>query len=117
MCLEPQHDSGIDLLPVTERARKLRAQYALQAQSLRTRIELRINRIPTSLRQANMGELLGKYREMSDQKQPSALREDKAVGVRPMSVPKPRLVSEESDATDIPKIRGTKRTRRVLMCD
>ncbi len=115
MCLEPQHDPGIDLPPVTERARKLRAQYALQAQSLRTRIELRINRIPTSLRQANMGELLGKYQEMSDQKQQSAPREDKAVGVRPMSVHKPRLVSEESDATDIPKLRGTKRTRRVYV--
>ena len=48
---------------VTERARKLRAQYALQAQSLCTRIELRINRIPTSLRKANMGELFAKYQE------------------------------------------------------
>ena len=48
---------------VTERARKLRAQYALQAQSLRTRVELRINRIPTSLRKAQMGELLQKYVE------------------------------------------------------
>ena len=52
---------------VTERARKLRAQYALQAQSLRTRIELRVNRIPTSLRKANMGELLAKYRERKQQ--------------------------------------------------
>ena len=42
---------------VTERARKLRAQYALQAQSLRTRIELRINRIPTAIRKSKMGDL------------------------------------------------------------
>ncbi|KAE8378438.1 Borealin N terminal-domain-containing protein [Aspergillus bertholletiae] len=48
-------------LEVTERARKLRAQYALQAKDLRARIERRINRIPIALRKANMGELLEKY--------------------------------------------------------
>ncbi|KAL5338911.1 Borealin N terminal-domain-containing protein [Aspergillus crustosus] len=48
-------------LEITERARKLRAQYALQAQDLRARIERRVNRIPTALRKANMGELLEKH--------------------------------------------------------
>ncbi|OJD17411.1 hypothetical protein AJ78_02483 [Emergomyces pasteurianus Ep9510] len=48
-------------LEVTERARKLRAQYALQAQDLRARIERRINRIPVALRKAKMGDLLAKY--------------------------------------------------------
>ncbi|KAK2743520.1 hypothetical protein FQN57_004817 [Myotisia sp. PD_48] len=48
-------------LEVTERARKLRAHYALQAQDLRSRIERRINRIPMALRKQNMGELLAKY--------------------------------------------------------
>ncbi|KAL4980956.1 Borealin N terminal-domain-containing protein [Aspergillus desertorum] len=48
-------------LEVTERARKLRAQYALQAQDLRARIERRVNRIPLALRKANMGELLEKH--------------------------------------------------------
>ncbi len=57
------------VLPVTERARKLRAQYALQAQSLRTRVEMRVNRIPTAMRKANMGELYEKYLEST--KQPS----------------------------------------------
>ncbi|KKK16800.1 hypothetical protein P175DRAFT_0460276 [Aspergillus ochraceoroseus IBT 24754] len=47
-------------LEITERARKLRAQYALQAQDLRARIERRINRIPVALRKAKMGELLEK---------------------------------------------------------
>lgn len=51
-------------LEVTERARKLRAQYALQAQSLRTRIEMRINRIPSGLRKMKMGELYEKYMQM-----------------------------------------------------
>ncbi|KAL4982753.1 Borealin N terminal-domain-containing protein [Aspergillus falconensis] len=48
-------------LEITERARKLRAQYALQAQDLRARIERRVNRIPVALRRANMGELLEKH--------------------------------------------------------
>ncbi|KAJ5091096.1 hypothetical protein NUU61_005966 [Penicillium alfredii] len=51
----------IDSLAVTERARKLRAQYSLQANDLRARIERRVNRIPVSLRKANMGELLEKH--------------------------------------------------------
>lgn len=46
---------------VTERARKLRAQYALQANDLRARIERRVNRIPVALRKATMGELLEKH--------------------------------------------------------
>ena len=110
--MKPSHESGIDLLPVTERARKLRAQYALQAQSLRTRIELRINRIPNSLRKANMGELLARYMELSDQRQQSAPPETMpAVEVASSGVSKPILVSEDSGSTDEPRDRGTKRTR------
>ncbi|KAJ5157863.1 uncharacterized protein N7482_008963 [Penicillium canariense] len=48
-------------LEITERARKLRAQYALQANDLRARIERRVNRIPISLRKVNMGELFEKH--------------------------------------------------------
>ncbi|PLN75417.1 hypothetical protein BDW42DRAFT_180765 [Aspergillus taichungensis] len=48
-------------LEITERARKLRAQYALQTNDLRARIERRINRIPIALRNANMGELWEKH--------------------------------------------------------
>ncbi|KAJ5085117.1 hypothetical protein N7532_009888 [Penicillium argentinense] len=48
-------------LEITERARKLRSQYALQANDLRARIERRVNRIPVSLRKANMGELYEKH--------------------------------------------------------
>lgn len=43
---------------VTERARRLRAQYNLQAQGMRSRIEIRVNRIPTSLRQMKMEDLM-----------------------------------------------------------
>ncbi|CAM1507093.1 Fc.00g067340.m01.CDS01 [Cosmosporella sp. VM-42] len=48
-------------LEITERARRLRAQYNLQAQGLRSRIEIRVNRIPMSLRKIKMGDLLLKY--------------------------------------------------------
>ncbi|KAK0717043.1 Borealin N terminal-domain-containing protein [Lasiosphaeria miniovina] len=48
-------------LEITERARKLRANYNIHAQSLRTRIEIRVNRIPLSLRKVKMGELLQKF--------------------------------------------------------
>ncbi|TKA83551.1 hypothetical protein B0A55_00525 [Friedmanniomyces simplex] len=50
-------------LEITERARKLRAQYALQAQGLRTRLEMRVNRIPQALRQRKMGDLLEEHTE------------------------------------------------------
>jgi hypothetical protein len=58
-----------NLLAVTERARKLRAQYALQANDLRARIERRVNRIPLSLRKANMGELLEKHNATTNKQQ------------------------------------------------
>lgn len=48
-------------LEIAERARKLRANYNIHAQSLRTRVEIRVNRIPLSLRKVKMGDLLLKY--------------------------------------------------------
>ncbi|KAK4674246.1 hypothetical protein QC763_118750 [Podospora pseudopauciseta] len=54
-------------LEITERARKLRTNYSIHAQSLRTRIEIRVNRIPMSLRKMKMGDLLDKY---SNQQRP-----------------------------------------------
>ena len=61
---------------VTERARKLRAQYSLQAQSLRTRIEMRVNRIPTAMRKANIDQLYTKYEEIQRQEQAAAIAEE-----------------------------------------
>lgn len=59
----------IFFVTVTERARKLRAQYALQANDLRARIERRVNRIPVSLRKANIGELLEKHNAATTKQQ------------------------------------------------
>ncbi|EAQ89298.1 hypothetical protein CHGG_05917 [Chaetomium globosum CBS 148.51] len=55
-------------LEITERARKLRANYNIHAQSLRTRIEIRVNRIPLSLRKLTMGELLERYSKEPQQR-------------------------------------------------
>ena len=106
-------------LAVTERARKLRAQYALQAQSLRTRIELRVNRIPKSLRKANMGELLEKYIEMSQPKQKGAVEATKVVkSVNEPIAPRNRIViSEDPESAPALRSRGTKRKRYEHILD
>ncbi|KAK4170386.1 Borealin N terminal-domain-containing protein [Cladorrhinum sp. PSN259] len=57
-------------LEIAERARKLRSNYNIHAQSLRTRIEIRVNRIPMSLRKMKMGDLIQKYSSSSSQGQP-----------------------------------------------
>ncbi|KAI1187173.1 Borealin N terminal-domain-containing protein [Nemania serpens] len=44
-------------LEITERARRLRAQYNIQAQQLRSRVEMRVNRIPRALRNLKMSDL------------------------------------------------------------
>jgi len=54
---------------VTERARKLRATYNIHAQSLRTRIEIRVNRIPLSLRKVKLGDLVQKYADQQQRTQ------------------------------------------------
>ncbi|KAI1872578.1 hypothetical protein JX265_005458 [Neoarthrinium moseri] len=50
-------------LEITERARRLRAQYNVQAQQLRSRVEMRVNRIPRALRRLKMADLLAKHSE------------------------------------------------------
>lgn len=66
--------SILTLTSVTERARRLRAQYHLQAQGLRSRIEIRINRIPMSLRKVKMEDLLLKYAEKEQQRTATSAR-------------------------------------------
>ncbi|KAL8759458.1 MAG: hypothetical protein Q9199_000763 [Rusavskia elegans] len=108
-------------LEITERARKLRAQYALQAQNLRTRIELRVNRIPTATRKANMGELYDKYLE-STQKQPSE-SETKHLTAQPEGSQRPTPTKppasspkKQTETAPLPP-RGTKRPSDHLSVD
>jgi hypothetical protein len=55
-------------LEITERARGLRAHFALQCADLRARVERRINRIPMALRKAKMGDLLEKHSQQAPSK-------------------------------------------------
>ncbi|EMR63180.1 hypothetical protein UCREL1_9894 [Eutypa lata UCREL1] len=73
-------------LELTERARRLRAQYNIQAQQLRSRVEMRINRIPTTLRKMKMGELLAKSLE-PQQQPPKAPPKSPSYAERPPPVP------------------------------
>ena len=67
-CMYTTQCDGTDASIVTERARKLRAQYALQAQGLRSRLEMRINRIPQALRKKNIQDLVDEHAEKAKPK-------------------------------------------------
>ncbi|KAF2836242.1 hypothetical protein M501DRAFT_996970 [Patellaria atrata CBS 101060] len=57
-------------LEITERARKLRAQYALRAQGLKARLEMRVHRIPQTLRETNIMELINKHSQQAAPRKP-----------------------------------------------
>jgi hypothetical protein len=97
---------------VTERARKLRAQYMLQAQGLRTRIEIRVNRIPMALRKANMGELFLKYSE-SAARPGLAKAQTSPAKLQSSSRAVAQQTQNYARASPSPQ-RGTKRLRRVI---
>lgn len=83
---------------VTERARKLRAQYADHAAHLKTRLESRVLRIPQGLRKRKMGDLLDEFTRKE----------------RPAEPPAPQAISvhrgeEEEQAGRT--VRGVKRAR------
>ena len=102
---------------MTKRARKLRAQYALQAQSLRTRIERRVHRIPASLLKANIGVLLLKYIEEQDlqkkgREPPAALKvSSKTTAVNKGPVVEVIKAPNPSAPNQLARTRGVKRTR------
>jgi hypothetical protein len=103
---------------VTERARKLRAQYNVQAQGLKTRIEIRVNRIPISMRKKNIGDLFDKHSNTGTQ----AARTELGPPVPPKNTHK-KIPVEESESGPstrfdashrAPPSRATKRNRYVF---
>ncbi|OJD29823.1 borealin-like protein [Diplodia corticola] len=86
-------------LEITERARKLRSQYGLLAQGLRSRLEMRVNRIPTALRKTNILDLIEKYSEQPGAEPPTS------------TIARPMLKPSESaeQLSPVPR-RGIKRT-------
>ncbi|KAI9824204.1 MAG: hypothetical protein M1832_002010 [Thelocarpon impressellum] len=99
-------------LEVTSRARKLRAQYAMQAQGLRTRIEIRVNRVPLSLRQERMGALLAKYATDENAGDSAATAAAAIAAALPLKKPAPKKRAAKKTAGE-PR-RGTKRKSDAL---
>ncbi|KAK2748435.1 hypothetical protein FQN55_004373 [Onygenales sp. PD_40] len=99
-------------LEITERARRLRAQYALQAQDLRARIERRVNRIPMALRKANMGDLLAKYSESNKTNEAAkkSTTSKSSKGKAPASTNTGSTLSGNRNAASTTRTRGAKRT-------
>ena len=87
---------------VTERARRLRAQYAMQAQDLRSRLERRVNRIPIPLRKTLMG---AEYPSLSAASSPSR-RPKQTSNVGGYSDKENAPVPEAHIPLDNPKKRG-----------
>ncbi|KAH8692005.1 Borealin N terminal-domain-containing protein [Talaromyces proteolyticus] len=92
-------------LEITERARKLRAQYALQAQDLKARIERRVNRIPISLRKTTMGVLLEKYQAQPPKKAAVSTKANKnaTTTVIPKDVEYPNIATIASPSRYAPQ--------------
>lgn len=102
-------------LEITERARKLRAQYGLHTQGLRSRLEIRVNRIPQALRTTNIMDLINKYSEQANPTRPVAPVASKhhvAEAARPAIVHKPA-----SELTSPARLRGTKRSSNEMASD
>ncbi|KAH7326646.1 Borealin N terminal-domain-containing protein [Stachybotrys elegans] len=100
-------------LEITERARRLRAQYNLQAQGLRSRVQIRINRIPTALRKVKMGDLLAKYLEQEQRKNAMA-----PPVVPPKDAPSRATHSRHQEALNPPRpVRAQKRQSEDFLRD
>ncbi|KAI0014663.1 Borealin N terminal-domain-containing protein [Xylariomycetidae sp. FL0641] len=94
-------------LEITERARRLRAQYNIQAQQLRSRVEMRINRIPTSLRKKTMGDLLHKSQQPPQSQQSQSSYEAKPPPVPAKDGTSPQQIHRKPVPTST--MRGKKR--------
>ncbi|CAG8976359.1 hypothetical protein HYALB_00006132 [Hymenoscyphus albidus] len=92
-------------LEVTERARKLRAQYALQAQTMRARLEIRINRIPVAMRNMNIGELAAQHLALKQKSIAGSPAKNRVEDIREKTrvSPSPRPKKRKSDEMSIDK--------------
>ncbi|GAB7363771.1 hypothetical protein MBLNU230_g4339t1 [Neophaeotheca triangularis] len=119
-------------LEISERARKLRAQYALQAQGLRARLEMRVNRIPQALRKRKMCDLAEEHAEKERAKEEGTNKRVKMrydqIGqttktTKPNSTPSPQPPVDQENQTSSsqtkphdlpnPKKRATKATQPI----
>ncbi|KAF3481907.1 uncharacterized protein GIQ15_04666 [Arthroderma uncinatum] len=99
-------------LEITERARKLRAHYALQAQDLRARIERRINRIPMALRKQNLGELLVKYSEAAKETNTKSPFKKPTLPLKPTKTVRPITQASATSSSNIAGVLRSGATRQ-----
>ncbi|PNH58645.1 hypothetical protein VD0002_g8878 [Verticillium dahliae] len=95
-------------LEITDRARRLRAQYHAQAQSLRSRVEMRVNRIPRSLLKSTMQDLVAKCAEQ---------QKKLAAAARPPPVPEKDFPPRASPAKTVNASQPASRPRKRLSED
>ncbi|KAM0322840.1 hypothetical protein ACHAQA_009181 [Verticillium albo-atrum] len=99
-------------LEITDRARRLRAQYHAQAQSLRSRVEMRVNRIPRSLLKSTMQDLVAKCAEQ---------QKKLAANARPPPVPEkdfpPKASQVKTAHAPVPATRPRKRLSEDMAGD
>ncbi|KIX92836.1 uncharacterized protein Z520_11499 [Fonsecaea multimorphosa CBS 102226] len=105
-------------LEITERARQLRAGYALQCADLRARIERRVNRIPLSIRKMTMRELMEQHESSNaakhqHQQQPRAPTPKHTISVQVPAQPKPLPpLPRESGTTTTTKLPSPVRSQQ-----
>ncbi|KAF3355555.1 hypothetical protein VdG1_06967 [Verticillium dahliae VDG1] len=95
-------------LEITDRARRLRAQYHAQAQSLRSRVEMRVNRIPRSLLKSTMQDLVAKCAEQ---------QKKLAAAARPPPVPEKDFPPRASPVKTVNASQPASRPRKRLSED
>ncbi|KAF8467731.1 hypothetical protein BDZ91DRAFT_793405 [Kalaharituber pfeilii] len=114
----PQRKVIIDnlMLEMNERVRRLRAQYEVQAQALKRRIEMRINRVPKKLWNAKMGDLLLKHAKATSARPVASSRSAAPVNakvfveeVKRLSSGRKEEIDDSSEVVTVPKKKITKK--------
>ncbi|KAF4955841.1 hypothetical protein FGADI_4236 [Fusarium gaditjirri] len=92
-------------LEITERARRLRAQYNYMATTVRSRIEMRLNRVPMSMRSIKMGDLLQKFIDQEQQRAARSAAIRKQTATTPAASPPKQIQSAKNDLKPAPSTR------------
>ncbi|TDZ22244.1 hypothetical protein Cob_v005179 [Colletotrichum orbiculare MAFF 240422] len=93
-------------LEITDRARRLRAQYNQQAQTLRSRIQMRVNRVPRSMLKMTMADLIARATEQQQRLEAAS---------RPPPVPEKDFPPRANPHKLAPPSRSTKRLSDAMV--
>ncbi|KAG7422188.1 hypothetical protein LZL87_001670 [Fusarium oxysporum] len=90
-------------LEITERARRLRAQYNYMATTVRSRIEMRLNRVPMSMRNIKMGDLLQKFMDQEQQRAAKSAAIRKQTATTQAASPPKQIQSAKNNLKPAPR--------------